>query len=78
VGGTVRDPSVAEFSALVQLERFENKGLISLQDGREGDAFRISAAINAINYTGNYFVDSGILFNGCGQSTLRRARPRSR
>jgi hypothetical protein len=35
-GGTVQaatNPKVAEYSSLVGLERFENKGLISLQDG---------------------------------------------
>ncbi len=44
-GGTVlaaTDPSVKETSFFVGLERFENKGLISLQDGAVGDVFRIS------------------------------------
>ncbi len=36
------DPSVAESSSFVGLERFGNKGLISLQDGQVGDTFRIS------------------------------------
>ncbi|MGV1013438.1 MAG: autotransporter domain-containing protein [Methyloceanibacter sp.] len=44
-GGTVlaaTNPNVAETSSFINLNRFENQGLISLQDGREGDVFEIS------------------------------------
>ncbi len=43
--GTVRianDPSSRETAAFVNLERFENRGLITLVDGRVGDTFEIS------------------------------------
>jgi hypothetical protein len=46
-GGTVlaaTNPKVIEFSQFVELERFENKGLISLQDGQVGDVFRITSS----------------------------------
>jgi outer membrane autotransporter protein len=58
-GGTVlaaTEPSVSEFSQFVELERFENKGLISLQDGQVGDVFRIS---NTVGGTDLDFVGSG-------------------
>ncbi|MGV1013437.1 MAG: autotransporter domain-containing protein [Methyloceanibacter sp.] len=44
-GGTVlaaTNPNVAERSSIINLNRFENSGLVSLQDGREGDVFEIS------------------------------------
>jgi hypothetical protein len=47
-GGTVlaaTNPNVSEYSSFVGLERFENQGLISLQDGKEGDVFRISNTV---------------------------------
>jgi hypothetical protein len=58
-GGTVlaaTNPSVSEYSSFVGLERFENKGLISLQDGAVGDTFRIS---NTPGGTDLDFVASG-------------------
>src|SRR5262245_40252548 len=45
-GGTVEtasNPNLDETTAFIGLERFENAGLISLQDGREGDVFRITS-----------------------------------
>jgi outer membrane autotransporter protein len=62
-GGTVlaaTDPSVIEFSQFLDLERFENKGLISLQDGQVGDVFRIT----------NTYGATDLAFNGSGQSAL--------
>jgi outer membrane autotransporter protein len=62
-GGTVlaaTDPNKNEYSSFVELERFENKGLISLQDGAVGDTFRIS---NTVGGTDLDFIASG-------QSTL--------
>ena len=44
-GGTVHtadNANVAETTRFVNLERFENQGLISLQDGAAGDSFTIS------------------------------------
>ncbi|MEM8575422.1 MAG: hypothetical protein AAGF48_12400, partial [Pseudomonadota bacterium] len=44
-GGTVlaaTNASTSESSAFEGLERFENAGLISMQDGRQGDSFTIS------------------------------------
>src|SRR5262249_47722626 len=84
VGGTVQaatDPSVREFSSIVQLERFENKGLITLQDDAPGDAFEIK---NLLGVTGHqvkvvglygpygpyYTSNSGIVFNGSDKSQL--------
>jgi autotransporter family porin len=49
-GGTVLAASNAkaiEWSSFVGLERFENAGLISLQDGQAGDSFEISNTIGA-------------------------------
>jgi autotransporter-like protein/autochaperone domain-containing protein len=82
VGGTVKaatDPSVREFSAIAGLERFENKGLITLQDDAVGDALRIRNLTieNLLGhhpppeaYNGVYFHDSGIVFNGSDKSQL--------
>ena len=44
-GGTVRaasDPEIIEHSSFVNLERFENQGLITLEDNQVGDSFEIS------------------------------------
>jgi hypothetical protein len=72
-GGTVLaaiDPSVAESSSFVGLERFENKGTISLQDGQVGDTFRISNSfVTAYGYT-VYAGAPPIVFNGSGDSRL--------
>jgi autotransporter family porin len=49
-GGTVLAASNAkaiESSSFVGLERFENAGLISLQDGQPGDSFEISNTVGA-------------------------------
>jgi len=62
-GGTVlaaTNPNVSESSSFIGLERFENQGLISLQDGKEGDVFRISNTVGG----------TGLSFVGAGQSTL--------
>lgn len=62
-----------ESSSFVDLERFENKGLISLQDGGVGDVFRISNVpppVSQDSNSGLYFFNSGIAFNGSGQSAL--------
>jgi hypothetical protein len=69
-GGTVlaaTNPNVSEYSSFVGLERFENQGLISVQDGKEGDLFRIS---NVAGLPGQYFYSGGIVFSGSGKSTL--------
>jgi autotransporter-like protein/autochaperone domain-containing protein len=72
-GGTVlaaTNPKMAEFSQFVELERFENRGLISLQDGQVGDTFRISNSfVTAYGYT-VYAGASPIVFNGSGKSQL--------
>ena len=72
-GGTVlaaTDPSVAESSSFVGLERFENKGTISLQDGRVGDTFRITNSFVS-PYGGIYYAGAPpIVFNGSGVSRL--------
>ena len=42
-GGTVlaaTDPKTIEHSSFINLERFENQGLITMQDGQAGDSFR--------------------------------------
>jgi hypothetical protein len=69
-GGTVlaaTNPNVREASSFINLERFENRGLISLVDARAGDRFRISNVPGAQN---DYFFDGGIVFDGGGASTL--------
>ena len=69
-GGTVlaaTNPNAKETSSFVQLERFDNAGLISLQAGAAGDTFRIS---NAAPPPGSKFFDSGLAFNASGNSTL--------
>jgi autotransporter family porin len=58
-GGTVlaaTNRNASEYSSFVGLERFENKGLISLHDGQVGDVFRIS---NTVGGTDLSFVGSG-------------------
>lgn len=58
-GGTVQaatDPKAIESSSFVHLERFENQGLISLQDGQAGDSFEIS---NTVGVRDLSFVASG-------------------
>jgi autotransporter family porin len=62
-GGTVlaaTNPNVSETSSFVEVERFENKGLISMQDGTVGDSFQISNTIAATD----------LEFVGSGKSTL--------
>ena len=62
-GGTVRaatSHAVAEHSSFVGLERFENNGLITMQDKHEGDSFRIS------NTPGG----TDLVFTGSSKSTL--------
>ncbi|MGH6804257.1 MAG: autotransporter domain-containing protein [Methyloceanibacter sp.] len=62
-GGTVlaaTDPNVSESSAFAQLELFENKGLITMQDGAEDDVFQIF----------NTYGGTDLDFNGSGSSTL--------
>jgi hypothetical protein len=47
-GGTVlaaTDPKTKEHSSFINLERFENAGLITMQDGKEGDSFEISNTV---------------------------------
>jgi autotransporter family porin len=58
---------LSEYSSFVLLERFDNKGTISLQDGGVGDTFRVS---NTPGFVGDYFFDGGIAFNGSGESRL--------
>jgi autotransporter family porin len=58
-GGTVlaaTNRNASESSSFVGLERLENQGLISLQDGQVGDVFRIS---NTVGGTDLSFVGSG-------------------
>lgn len=45
---TANNPQVSETTTFVNLERFENQGLISLVDGHEGDVFHIANAIGGI------------------------------
>jgi autotransporter-like protein/autochaperone domain-containing protein len=73
VGGTVQaatDPSVIEYSSFVGLERFENKGLISLQDGQVGDTFRITNSFVTPYGATIYGGAPPIVFKGSGQSAL--------
>ena len=64
------DPKAIEASSFVGLERFENSGLISLQDGQVGDTFHISNSfVTAYGYT-VYAGAPPLQFNGSGQSTL--------
>ena len=65
---TADNPLVSEYTAFFELERFQNRGLISLVDGRAGDIFRISDTL-PLEPT-NYFFDGGIVFNASGDSTL--------
>ncbi|MGH6735654.1 MAG: autotransporter outer membrane beta-barrel domain-containing protein [Methyloceanibacter sp.] len=58
-GGTVHtadNPNSTAFTRFVNLERFENKGLISLVDGGTGDVFQIS---NTVGGTDLDFAASG-------------------
>ncbi|MGZ8400280.1 MAG: autotransporter outer membrane beta-barrel domain-containing protein, partial [Methyloceanibacter sp.] len=62
-GGTVlaaTDPKVSEHSSFQGLERFENAGLITMQDESPGDSFRIS----------NTYGGTDLEFHGSGKSTL--------
>ena len=62
-GGTVlaaTDPNVKEHSAFINLERFENQGLISMQDKQAGDSFEISNTVGGRD----------LKFIGSGSSTL--------
>ena len=62
-GGTVlaaTDPNVKEHSAFINLERFENQGLISMQDKQAGDSFEISNTVGGRD----------LKFIGSGNSTL--------
>ena len=54
------DPNASEFSAFAQLERFENTGLITMQDGAEDDVFQIF----------NTYGGTDLDFSGSGSSTL--------
>jgi autotransporter family porin len=70
-GGTVlaaTNPKVIEFSQFVELERFENKGLISLQDGQVGDVFRITSSYTT--YEGTTYGGPAIVLNGSAKSQL--------
>jgi outer membrane autotransporter protein len=53
---TAADLNAAETTAFVGLERFESQGLITMQDGREGDSFEIS---NTLGGTDLEFIGSG-------------------
>jgi autotransporter family porin len=57
---TAADSTAAEFTSFVALERFENRGFISLQDGKEDDVFQISNTLGATD----------LEFVGSGQSAL--------
>jgi outer membrane autotransporter protein len=73
VGGTVQaatDPKVAESSSFVGLERFENKGLITLQDGAVGDTFRITNSFVTPDGATIYGGAAPLVFNGSGQSAV--------
>jgi hypothetical protein len=62
-GGTVlaaTDPTVIEHSDFVGLERFENAGLITMQDGQAGDSFEISNTVGGRD----------LAFIASGKSTL--------
>ena len=62
-GGTVHtaaDGGQIEHVAFVNLESFENQGLISLQDGQAGDSFEISNTVGQRN----------LAFTASGNSTL--------
>ncbi|MBM3545058.1 MAG: autotransporter outer membrane beta-barrel domain-containing protein [Alphaproteobacteria bacterium] len=45
------DPDLRERSAFINLERFENRGLISMVDGRVGDVFEISNTVGQEDLT---------------------------
>jgi len=47
----VTDPDARERSAFINLERFENRGLISMVDGRAGDVFEISNTVGGEDLT---------------------------
>ena len=58
-GATVQaatDPEVIEHSSFVNLERFENQGLITLEDNQVGDSFEISNSVGGRDLN---FVASG-------------------
>ncbi|MEX2165770.1 MAG: autotransporter domain-containing protein [Methyloceanibacter sp.] len=57
---TAGDPSRRETTTFINLNRFQNKGLISLQDGREGDVFEISNTVG----------QQDLAFTASGNSTL--------
>ena len=64
-GGTVNAASntdVSEHSAFVNLERFENQGLITLQDNQAGDSLEISNTAGGRDLS---FVASGNSISGC-------------
>ncbi|MBM3544337.1 MAG: autotransporter outer membrane beta-barrel domain-containing protein [Alphaproteobacteria bacterium] len=71
-GGTVlvtpkSHETVLNLTRFIGLERFDNRGLISMQNGLVGDAFRISNNPGPAN---DYFYNGGIVFNASGGSTL--------
>lgn len=59
--------AVLNVTRFIGLERFDNRGLISMQNGLVGDAFRISNVPGAAD---DYFYNGGIVFNASGGSTL--------
>jgi outer membrane autotransporter protein len=66
-GGTVEtasNPNLNETTAFIGLERFENAGLITLQDGGEGDVFRITSD------TPGATPGAGFAYSASGKSTL--------
>ena len=71
-GGTVQaatDPEVIEHSSFVNLERFENQGLITLEDNQAGDSFEIS---NSVGRTRSQFRRIRQL-NSCCRCLSRRS-----
>ncbi len=58
---TAANPNASETTRFVDLEQFQNRGLISMVDGKEGDQFQISQVVGA---------KSGLTFSGSGKSTL--------
>ena len=74
-GGTVQaatNPSKRENSSFVQLERFENQGLISLQDGATGDSFTVGGTNLNFVASGNSTLAVDAFLGGPGNSSADR------
>jgi hypothetical protein len=82
-GGTVQaatDPTAHERSSFVNLERFENGGLITMRDGQEGDSFEISNTVGGrdLKFIGSGDSALGVERQGDGRRVLFEAPDRHR